>query len=88
MLAMLGCRSVQLLTNNPEKIAALENAGINISERIPLFGSVNGDNRRYLTAKATRNGHSFGHLLETLTAGVEPARLVPADDAEGSSADR
>jgi GTP cyclohydrolase II len=88
MLAMLGCRSVQLFTNNPEKIAGLKNAGIEISERIPLFGSVNGDNRRYLTAKATRNGHSLGHLLETLTAGAEPARLVPAEDAEGPPADR
>ncbi len=81
MLEMLGCRSVQLFTNNPAKISALKSAGIEISERIPLVGAVNGDNRRYLTAKATRNGHSFGHLLEALTAVGEPARLVPADDA-------
>jgi GTP cyclohydrolase II len=81
MLELLGCRSVQLFTNNPGKISGLRSAGIEISERIPLFGSVNGDNRRYLTAKATRNGHSFGHLLETLTAAADPARLVAADDA-------
>lgn len=87
MLKMLGCRSVQLFTNNPGKIAGLKSAGIEISERIPLVGPVNGDNRRYLTAKATRNGHTFGHLLETLTAGSEPARLVPAED-ESSPADR
>jgi GTP cyclohydrolase II len=88
MLEKLGCRSVQLFTNNPAKIAALEGAGIEISERIPLVGQVNGDNRRYLTAKATRNGHSFGHLLETLAVGAEPARLVPAEDAESSPTDR
>jgi GTP cyclohydrolase II len=88
MLEMLGCTSVQLFTNNPAKIAALRGSGIDISERIPLVGQVNGDNLRYLAAKATRNGHSFGHLLESLTAGTEPARLVPAEDIEGPPADR
>jgi GTP cyclohydrolase II len=81
MLEMLGCRSVQLLTNNPAKIAGLRSAGVEISDRIPLLGPVNVDNRRYLRAKATRNGHSFGHLLETLIAGAEPARPEPAEEA-------
>lgn len=80
MLQMLGCRRVQLFTNNPAKVSALASAGIEISERKPLVGPVNGDNRRYLTAKATRNGHSLGHLLESLGAPGEPT-LVAAEEA-------
>lgn len=88
MLEALGCRSVQLFTNNPAKIAGLKGSGIEISQRIPLLGPVNGDNRRYLTAKATRNGHSFGHLLETLTAGAEPAQLELAEDTVETQSNR
>ena len=83
MLDMLGCRRVQLFTNNPGKITGLAGAGIDISERIPLFGPINGDNRRYLTAKATRNGHAFGHLLEALTTNSDQARLMPAENTFG-----
>ena len=45
--------------------------------RIPLHGPVNADNRRYLTAKATRAGHKLDHLLAALAE--------PADAAEAPS---
>ena len=34
--------------------------------RIPLQGAINADNRRYLTAKATRAGHKLDHLMTVL----------------------
>ena len=50
-------RAVRLLTNNPEKVAALERYGIRVTERIPHAFPANGHNERYLRAKATRSGH-------------------------------
>jgi GTP cyclohydrolase II len=66
MLQALGCTRVRLLTNNPAKLEGLARAGIDISGRLPLQGPVNADNRRYLTAKATRAGHHLEHVLRSL----------------------
>ncbi len=66
MLQMLGCTRVRLLTNNPAKLDGLSNAGIDVSGRVPLHGPINSDNRRYLTAKATRAGHQLDHVLGAL----------------------
>jgi GTP cyclohydrolase II len=57
MLTLLGYRSVRLLTNNPEKIRALETAGIQVVERVPHAFPDNVHNRAYLRAKAERGGH-------------------------------
>lgn len=57
MLELLGIRRVFLLTNNPGKVSGLSAAGIEIMGRIPLIAPVNGQNRRYLDAKARRAGH-------------------------------
>jgi GTP cyclohydrolase II len=74
MLQMLGCTRVRLLTNNPSKLDGLAHAGIDVSARVPLHGPINADNRRYLTAKATRAGHKLDHVLGTLTEANESAR--------------
>jgi GTP cyclohydrolase II len=66
MLELLGCKRVLLLTNNPAKLDGLAQAGIEVSGRIPLQGAINADNRRYLTAKATRAGHQLDHLMTVL----------------------
>ena len=66
MLEMLGVPRVAMLTNNPAKLDGLRDAGIEVSGRIPLHGPINADNRRYLTAKATRAGHKLDHLLTAL----------------------
>jgi len=66
ILQMLGCKRVRLMTNNPSKLAALSRAGIDVSERVPLHGPVNIDNRRYLAAKATHAGHHLDHVLGAL----------------------
>ncbi|MGC2411373.1 MAG: GTP cyclohydrolase II, partial [Stellaceae bacterium] len=57
MLRQLGFTTVRLLTNNPEKVAALERYGIRIVERVPHSFPANGHNERYLRTKATRSGH-------------------------------
>jgi GTP cyclohydrolase II len=66
MLQLLGCTRVRLLTNNPAKLEGLSHAGIDVSGRVPLHGPINSDNRRYLTAKATRAGHQLDHILGAL----------------------
>jgi GTP cyclohydrolase II len=57
MLRQLGYTTVRLLTNNPDKLAALERHGIRIAERVPHVFPANGHNERYLRTKATRSGH-------------------------------
>jgi len=57
MLTLLGYRSVRLLTNNPEKMKALESAGIKVVERVAHAFPENPHNRFYLRTKADRGGH-------------------------------
>ena len=57
MLRQLGFTRVRLLTNNPEKMAALARCGIAVAERVPHVFPANGHNERYLKTKATRSGH-------------------------------
>ena len=59
MLRRLGFRQVRLLTNNPEKVAALTRCGIVVEERVPHAFPSNDHNNFYLTTKATRFGHLF-----------------------------
>ncbi len=82
MLDLIGCARVRLMTNNPAKIDGLAEAGIEITDRVPLLTPVNGDNRRYLAAKAARAGHSLDHLFETLS--VKDASIIP-DKADAAS---
>jgi GTP cyclohydrolase II len=57
MLRQLGFGTIRLLTNNPEKVAALERYGIRVDERVAHVFPANGHNERYLRTKATRSGH-------------------------------
>jgi GTP cyclohydrolase II len=57
MLRQLHFMRVRLLTNNPEKVAALDRCGIAVAERVPHVFPANGHNERYLKTKATRSGH-------------------------------
>lgn len=59
ILADLGVRSMQLLTNNPAKRAGLEGYGLTIVERVPLVVQPNDHNVHYLQTKADRMGHTF-----------------------------
>ena len=57
MLTLLGYSKVRLMTNNPDKVRALEGAGIKVVERVPHAFPDNVHNRDYLRAKATKGGH-------------------------------
>ncbi|WP_108164320.1 GTP cyclohydrolase II [Saccharospirillum sp. MSK14-1] len=57
ILADLGVDSVQLITNNPAKISALEAKGITVSGRVSLAVAANTDNVGYLLTKVQRMDH-------------------------------
>ncbi len=57
MLRLLGIGRVRLLTNNPEKLAALAANGIEIAGREPHAFAANGINDHYLATKVARLGH-------------------------------
>jgi 3,4-dihydroxy 2-butanone 4-phosphate synthase / GTP cyclohydrolase II len=62
MLADLGIAAVRLLTNNPDKVSALEKAGVAVVERVPLITVPTPDNIGYLHAKKTKLGHQLGSI--------------------------
>ena len=57
MLALLGVRSIRLMTNNPAKISALQAEGVEVAERVPHDLPPNPHNARYLDTKRDRSGH-------------------------------
>lgn len=57
MLSLLGIPRIKLLTNNPAKLTALAEQGIEIVERVPLETGTNPHNTRYLATKRDRSGH-------------------------------
>ncbi len=69
ILKDLGVGSIQLLTNNPEKIARLETLGVVISGRVPVESTVHLDNAHYLFTKAMRMNHLLN--LEALPVAAE-----------------
>mgnify|MGYP002402801011 CR=1 FL=1 len=67
MLKQLGFTSVKLLTNNPAKIAALQQAGLTVVGSQRLNGRLNSHNRGYLSAKRERAGHMIDKALLGVT---------------------
>jgi len=57
MLKQFGVKSLRLMTNNPRKIAAMGNLGVDVAERVPLLVNRNTFNQRYLDTKALKLGH-------------------------------
>jgi len=62
ILRHLGLSNVRLLSNNPEKIEALEKAGVNVGERVPCLIPPQEISEDYLRTKKEK----LGHLLEGL----------------------
>jgi GTP cyclohydrolase II len=60
MLKSMGYERIRLMTNNPDKIEALNRAGMTVVDRLPLLASVTPQNRRYMDAKRTRARHLLG----------------------------
>ncbi|CAQ84170.1 gtp cyclohydrolase-2 [Photorhabdus asymbiotica] len=57
MYKLLGVNAIRLLTNNPKKVEIMNEAGINIVERVPLIAGRNPKNAYYLDTKANKLGH-------------------------------
>lgn len=57
MLKDIGVTRVEVMTNNPQKIEALREHGIDVVGRLPLVASTNAHNENYLRAKRERAGH-------------------------------
>lgn len=68
ILADLGVKSVRLLTNNPDKSAALVRHGIAVNDRVAMPTEAGEHNLRYLRTKRDRMGHDLPWLDRAVTA--------------------
>ena len=95
MLGLLRVKSIRIITNNPRKIAGLEQYGVRIAGRIPLVVPPNEHNVFYLSTKARRSGHyidlgGYEHLAEQhdrpIVDGMSPAAIAEIEEAENGAA--
>ncbi len=84
MLRTLGVKRVQLLTNNPGKVSALGQAGIDVAGRMPLYGTLNRHNEPYVKAKVERAGHWLHDMLAGADPAIPPRRSTPGRRASGT----
>ena len=61
ILVDLGLTTIRLLTNNPQKRAAIEGYGLSITEHVPIEITPGPYNRRYLETKRDKLGHTLRH---------------------------
>ncbi|WP_417260506.1 GTP cyclohydrolase II [Celeribacter sp.] len=57
ILKEMGFGAVRLMTNNPAKIAKMQDQGITVTERVALKVGENAHNTAYLATKAKKSGH-------------------------------
>jgi GTP cyclohydrolase II len=57
VLKSLRTKPVTLITNNPKKLEALQQSGLNVFGREPLWGDISEYNEKYLQTKIKRSGH-------------------------------
>jgi GTP cyclohydrolase II len=62
----MGVKSVRLITNNPEKVAALESAGVRVAERVSAEVPAQDSFEQYLRVKQEKMGHIFESMDETI----------------------
>jgi GTP cyclohydrolase II len=59
MLEKLEVKQVELMTNNPKKVAALKGMGVEITSLKAIDHGVTKDNKHYLMTKTSKMGHTF-----------------------------
>ena len=57
ILKTMGHSHIRLLTNNPDKLSAFTDAGITVTERVPLNVASSPHNHAYIEAKKIKRGH-------------------------------
>src|SRR5260221_4922482 len=57
ILKKIGAKQIRLLSNNPEKVRQLEEAGIDVAERVPCQPRISKISRGYLKTKKKKMGH-------------------------------
>lgn len=57
IIKLLGVRRVRLMSNNPDKVRALQSAGLEIVERVPLEVKAHHTAHRYMLTKKEKMGH-------------------------------
>ena len=60
ILRHLGISAVRLLSNNPGKVKAVEDAGVTVTERVPCIAEALETTEAYLRTKREKMGHLFG----------------------------
>jgi 3,4-dihydroxy 2-butanone 4-phosphate synthase / GTP cyclohydrolase II len=80
----LGVRDVRLMTNNPDKVQALEKYGLRVVERIPVEAVPRSANRGYLQTKRAK----FGHLLSLVADSNDPRAGNQGSEAQQEGAPR
>jgi GTP cyclohydrolase II len=72
ILKQLGLRRIRLMSNNPDKIAAVQRAGIEVVERVSMEVEAHEKSRGYMKTKKEK----LGHLLENTTAEDKDKALI------------
>ena len=57
MVKFLAIKKLDLMTNNPKKIKALKDMGVEVNQRIPLSTDTNKYNEKYISTKINKLGH-------------------------------
>lgn len=87
ILRDLGVSSLRLLTNNPDKIEGLQQAGLTINARVPLQTAANPENIAYLNAKMRRMHHLL-NLDRFSVVGFESEEVAGVEKQKESAVQR
>ena len=87
VLRFLDLRSIQLMTNNPDKLRAVRSAGITIRRRVSADVPANPHSSRYLDTKRDRLGHLFNSPERPLDAVSYKPRSTPPATARQAPCD-
>lgn len=87
ILNELGVQSVELLTNNPEKLDSLRKLGISVEKRVPVLVAANPHSAYYLEVKRRRMQHELP-ILHAVPDEPTPSAEANVEDDEPSSKER
>jgi len=88
ILHFLNVRSIRLMSNNPEKIKAVLDSGIQIAERVGADVPATSHSSRYMATKRNRLGHLINSSADSVAEGSSSIRdaLLSEADAEAAAA--